>query len=148
MKTCLAILVACFLLVEPTALAADQQIQKTEGDSALAPVNLTGFRMMAIAYEAPHFRDLPRYFDSAARAFPSKESQSGSRSWIGRHPVLFGTIVGLGVGFAVGYATGDPNARDCPGCDNLTPEAKGVLWGGIGAGAGALSGLVIGAIAK
>ena len=62
------------------------------------------------------------------------------KGWIARHPVLFGTIVGFGAGFAVGYATGNDAARGDPSSDYLTPEEKGLLFGGIGAGIGALVG--------
>jgi hypothetical protein len=77
-----------------------------------------------------------------------QQNQPKGRSWIGRHPVLFGTVVDFGAGFACGCKTGDPTARNCPGCDNLPPETKGMLFGGIGAGAGALAGLIVSAIRK
>jgi len=65
------------------------------------------------------------------------------RGWIARHPVIFGAIVGFAVGFPVGYATGNSAARGDPSSDYLTPEEKGLLIGGIGAGIGALIGKLV-----
>jgi hypothetical protein len=73
-----------------------------------------------------------------------QQNQTSDRSWIGRHPVLFGSLVGFGVGFAGGYVTGRPEARGDPSSDYLTPEEGGFFFGGIGAGAGALIGLAVG----
>lgn len=44
------------------------------------------------------------------------------RSWIGRHPVLFGTLVGFGDGFLIGYAAGDSGVFD-----DFTAGFNGVL---------------------
>lgn len=65
------------------------------------------------------------------------------QGWIGRHPVLFGALAGFGAGFALGYPTGNSAARGDPSSDYLTPEEKGLLFGGIGAGVGALIGKVL-----
>jgi hypothetical protein len=59
------------------------------------------------------------------------------RAWIRRHPAMFASLVGFSVGFAGGYAAGNPRSRGDPSSDYLTPEESGVLYGGIGALAGA-----------
>lgn len=69
--------------------------------------------------------------------------QGQKRGWIARHPVLFSAIVGFGIGFPVGYATGNSAARGDPSSDYLTPEEKGLLVGGIGAGLAALIGKIV-----
>lgn len=61
------------------------------------------------------------------------------RSWIGRHPVLFGTLVGFGAGYLIGYLPGD----DAVFYD-FTAEFNGMVLGGVGAGAGALTGALVG----
>lgn len=66
---------------------------------------------------------------SMAQAQPGQQ-----RSWIGRHPVLFGTLVGFGGGFLVGMAAG--------GDDFANAEVYGLIVGGVGAGVGALVGAV------
>lgn len=59
------------------------------------------------------------------------------RSWIGRHPVLFGTLAGFGAGFLIGYLPGDDGVFD-----DFVAEFNGLVLGGVGAGVGALVGAV------
>ena len=63
-----------------------------------------------------------------------------SRSWIGRHPVIFGTLVGFGAGFLIGYLPGDDAVFD-----DFVAEFNGVVIGGVGAGIGAAIGAFVGA---
>jgi hypothetical protein len=65
------------------------------------------------------------------------------RSWIGRHPVLFGTFVGFGGGFLIGYLPG----RDAVFEDSDAAFAGWVL-SGVGAGTGAVVGAIVGAVTK
>ena len=62
---------------------------------------------------------------------------SRKRSWIGRHPVLFGTLAGFGAGFLIGYLPGDDGVFD-----DFVAEFNGLVLGGVGAGVGALVGAV------
>ena len=65
--------------------------------------------------------------------------QSAKRSWPGRHPVLFGALVGLGVGLVV-------EAAVIPGASGGEPHRAYLpLFGGVGAGAGSLAGLIVSA---
>jgi hypothetical protein len=57
------------------------------------------------------------------------------RSWISRHPVFFGTLVGFGAGFLIGYLPGDDGVFD-----DFTAGFNGWVMGGIGAGTGAIVG--------
>jgi hypothetical protein len=66
-----------------------------------------------------------------------------NRSWIGRHPVLFGTLVGLGGGYLVGVGAGEDGIFD-----DFTAGENGLFVAGIGAGAGALVGAIVGAATK
>ena len=59
------------------------------------------------------------------------------RSWIGRHPVLFGALVGFGAGYVIGYLPGDDGVFY-----DFTAEFNGLVLGGVGAGVGALVGVV------
>jgi hypothetical protein len=65
------------------------------------------------------------------------------RSWIGRHPALFGSLVGFGGGFLIGYL---------PGRDGIFEDQDaafgGWILGGVGAGAGALVGATVGAATR
>ena len=66
-----------------------------------------------------------------------------NRSWIGRHPVLFGTLVGLGGGYLVGIGAGEDGIFD-----DFTAGENGLFVAGIGAGTGALLGAIVGAATK
>jgi hypothetical protein len=68
-----------------------------------------------------------------------RQQQPRERSWPGRHPVLFGALVGMGVGFGVeaavipGEGGGEPHSAYLP------------MFGVIGAGIGSVVGLVVSA---
>lgn len=65
---------------------------------------------------------------------------SGPReSWIGRHPVLFGTIVGSGCGYVFGHLQGD----SADGAFGYDVSAE-FIWGVTGALGGALVGALVG----
>jgi hypothetical protein len=67
------------------------------------------------------------------------QQQPRERSWPGRHPVLFGALVGLGTGLAVeaavipGESGGEPHSAYRP------------MFGSVGAGIGSLVGLIVSA---
>ena len=81
------------------------------------------------------------FADSAVRARQQPGAQK--RGWIGRHPVLFGALVGFGGGFLIGYLPGDDGVFD-----DFTAEFNGLVLGGIGAGTGAAVGAVVGASSR
>ena len=77
--------------------------------------------------------------------FPSRSPYLGARQqprqkrgWIGRHPVLVGTLIGFGGGFLIGYLPGDDGVFD-----DFTAEFNGLVLGGVGAGVGAVSGAIL-----
>jgi hypothetical protein len=87
------------------------------------------------------------YAQSAGSSTSTSPPPPASRSWVSRHPVLTGTLVGLGAGFAIGAAT-----CSYPGsegrCDRYTFPGNarmlgGLTIGGVGAGIGAGVGLVV-----
>ncbi len=71
------------------------------------------------------------------------------RSWAGRHPVLLGTLIGLGVGLGnevVQCAAGVqiiPHSGEGLPCDPRVAAAVGGLSAGIGAGVGAVIGIFV-----
>mgnify|MGYP001182371996 CR=1 FL=1 len=80
---------------------------------------------------------------AAAQTLAMQKEQTPARrpSWIGRHPILFGAMLGFGVGFGIGYPQGNASARGDASSDYLTPEESGLFWGGASAGTGALVGM-------
>lgn len=81
------------------------------------------------------------FLDSALRTRQQPVPQK--RRWIGRHPVVFGTLVGFGAGFLIGYVPGDDGVFD-----DFVASFNGLVVGGIGAGAGAAIGAAVGASTK
>jgi hypothetical protein len=72
----------------------------------------------------------------SARSTPQAQApQRRQASWIARHPILFGSLVGFAGGFLIGYAAGDDGVFY-----DFTAEFNGCVLGGIGAGAGAFVG--------
>ena len=66
-----------------------------------------------------------------------RQQPARAQSWPGRHPVLFGALVGLGAGFAV-------QAVVIPGASGGEPHSAYLaMFGGIGAGVGSLVGLIV-----
>ena len=92
-------------------------------------------------------RNVPRLIRSMAVADSAfrvvQQPSQRKRSWIGRHPVLFGTLVGFGGGFLTGYAAGDDGIFD-----DYVASFNGLVMGGIGAGTGAALGAVVEAATK
>lgn len=73
-----------------------------------------------------------------SREAPSSEAARQARddrSWIERHPVWTGALVGFAVGFTAPFLTED---------SFISPTGAGIVWGGVGAGIGALAGWGIG----
>lgn len=64
------------------------------------------------------------------------------RSWPGRHPVLFGTLVGLGAGLGI-------EAAVIPGASGGEPHSVYVpMFASFGAGIGAVTGLIVSAVRR
>jgi len=80
-------------------------------DNSTVPAGADGILMAAISREtvrlAAERRDLN---GSARRAFGGQATAGGHRSWIGRHPVWFGAIVGAVGGAVIVGATVHPEA--------------------------------------
>ena len=66
-----------------------------------------------------------------------RQPQPRERSWPGRHPVLFGALVGVGTGLAV-------EAAVIPGASGGVPHSAYLpMFSCVGAGIGSLVGLVV-----
>ncbi len=76
------------------------------------------------------------------------QPKASQRSWVARHPILLGTLVGTGVGAAVGGLTCESPIAEGGSCDYYT-DSSGARYLGMaylgawGAGIGALVGLAV-----
>ena len=109
------------VLAQTSAHQADRPVHASLTTSALLEAERIGYLRQPPSQNAPAVAKSP--------------------SWAGRHPVLLGTLIGMGAGTAVGVGTvasGHP--------ENGEPGA--VIFGGIlvGAAGGALVGLLVGAV--
>jgi hypothetical protein len=72
----------------------------------------------------------------------ARQQPPPQRGWPGRHPVLFGALVGLGAGLAVeavvipGRSGGEPHSAYIP------------MFAGVGAGIGSLVGFIVSAVRR
>ena len=115
MHTFLVALVVCTLM-GPVNAFADSQI-----------VRLGDWRPEKSSYRLP----------TPPPAVP--QQQAKKRSWPGRHPVIFGTLVGLGAGLAI-------EAAVIPGASGGEPHSVYIpMFATVGAGTGALVGYIISA---
>ena len=81
-------------------------------------------------------------FSKASARFSLVHAQQAaqSRGWIGRHPVVFGTLVGFGGGFLIGYLPGDDAVFN-----DGAAGFNGLVMGAVGSGIGAAIGVFVGA---
>lgn len=129
------ILVALLIFVFVTPTGGFAQTQPTnegrDGTIRIPALQLpTGIMREAVNREYVRLAALPPAL---------RQQQPRQRSWPGRHPVLFGALVGLGVGLGVeaavipGESGGEPHSAYLP------------MFGGLGAGIGSLVGLIVSA---
>jgi hypothetical protein len=72
----------------------------------------------------------------------NQEANRGDRSWMERHPVWTGAMIGFGAGFLITYAVTQDNDDEL--IKIMSPAAGGLIWGSVSAGVGALAGWGIG----
>ena len=80
-------------------------------------------------------KEAVRLAKTLAPASPPQGTQH-KRNWAGRHPVLLGTLIGLGAGLAY-------NAAQCGASSDFTCTQLAALFGSLGAGIGAGAGGVV-----
>jgi hypothetical protein len=67
-----------------------------------------------------------------------------TRSWSERHPVWTGALVGFSAGFLLTYAVAASDDHHNQLLTPVDPGGPALVWGGLGAGIGALAGWGIG----
>ena len=140
-RSCLGTLPAAALLLMVSSAGAQSVTPSSERLTPTTPIKTAlltrAWSERAEYRQGPCLTSFAAVRNSAARERQKPEPQK--RNWIGRHPVLFGSMVGLGGGFLIGYLPGDDGVFD-----DFTAEFNGLVLGGAGAGIGAM----VGAFAK
>lgn len=91
-------------------------------------------------------REARRLAASVTQDRPADPQNPTDRSWISRHPALFGTLVGAGAGTVMSLVM--ENEMFCSGGDEdcfFHGGSRALVGAGIGAGVGALVGWIAGA---
>ena len=133
----------CLVVAHASIAAADDTSTKRPAPPTVSVVN-TAPQFGAIRTASLN-RDAMLTFVSEAKATtrPLQDTEADDRSWVERHPVWTGAMVGFGVGFGVTYiATHDSDEGEL--LKIMSPSAAGMFWGGVCAGVGALAGWSIG----
>jgi hypothetical protein len=144
MKIPVLSLFACLFALPSSVSAGELQAADRTGGAAQAAALAPGTLEREMARGVANFLHSAHSAHLVMHAHQTQQNQPKKHNWIGRYPVLCGTLAGFGTGFILGYKNGNPSARNDPSSDYLTPEKKGLLWGGIGAGGGALLGWAVG----
>lgn len=137
----IAAVVCCLSVVQPAALAADEIVPGR-------PAPLTLSRLDATAQPGP-IRKASMNGDtmkklSTGTGWPGRRLQDSydDRSWVERHPVWTGAMVGFSAGFLITYAATHDDRDEF--IQIMSPGAAGIFWGGVCAGVGALAGWAMG----
>jgi len=134
-----AALTCCVALVAPcAALAADDPLatQRPLTAPTASPASPAGPILRASLNAGT------RLAAEAAANRHAAQRDPDDRSWVERHPVWTGAMVGFGVGFGLTYlATHDDRDEFIK---VMSTGAAGMFWGGVSAGVGALAGWGIG----
>jgi hypothetical protein len=105
------------------------------------PVGLFAERLPPLGFSRAITRELaqPVPRDISAHLAARQQSQAPGRSWISRHPVLFGAFTGAAGGALIGGTVGHPCVEE-----SFCRRAGLMQMGAAaGAGVGALAGLVV-----
>jgi hypothetical protein len=135
--TLLGIAVLCLAVL--VGAAGSAHAQTAPAPRGHQPVSAVRSLHVPASLFAPDSRVSPVTWRQAPPLRLRAQSAPVQRSWMSRHPSRVGALIGLGVGAVVGAVL----SRDT--CffhaEDTCTAASAVLFGGIGAGAGALVGL-------
>lgn len=126
----IAALVTC-LAVTAGPVAASEGTAETRAQVPLVVMKRASERapLLTAAREATgiHLR-----VEGRIGARPKQDAGRQQRPWIQRHPVWAGALIGFGAGFGLTVLQADNGI--------ISKYAAGLVWGGVGAGFGALAG--------
>jgi hypothetical protein len=137
----MVVLLTLGILAAQAPAFAEGQTGTTHGTSVTRSAVTGPFTQRALAAAVGRSLErLPMSSDTARLSAAQQTVQQ--RSWIGRHPVLFGALVGAGAGAGIGYALG----QNCTGQEIEPCSSKAgaaVVSAGLFAGGGALVGFLV-----
>lgn len=142
MRRRIAAVTCCLSLVHVSIAAADDTTSSRSGPLTLAVVNAAP-QSGPIRNSSSTSEIVTRYLGEPSAAASLQERDAEAGSWLERHPVWTGAIVGFSAGFLLTYAaTHDSDKGEL--LKVMSPGAGAMFWGGVTAGVGALAGWAIG----
>jgi hypothetical protein len=142
MTTRIAALSCCLSLVQGSVVAAGDSSERRPARLTNAVVDTAqqmGPRRPMSLVQSAHA--LLR--EEATKTIPPLPACEGRGTWMERHPVWAGTMVGFGAGVLMTYAiTHDSDEGEL--LKVMSPGAGALIWGSVSAGVGALAGWGIG----
>ena len=138
----IAVLSCCLSLVQGSVVAAEDLSQGWPAPltkAAVDPVQQLGPRRPTTLVNSA--RALVR--EEATRVTTLLQNCEGRGTWMERHPVWAGAMVGFGAGVLMTYAI-THNSNEGELLKVMSPGAGAMIWGSVSAGVGALAGWGIG----
>lgn len=142
MTTRIAALACCLSLVQGSVVVAEDLTERRPAPltkAVLDPALRVGPRSPKSLLKVAH----AVLREEAASAIPPLPDCEARGTWMERHPVWAGAMVGFGAGVLMTYAiTHDSNEGEL--LKVMSPGAGAMIWGSVSAGVGALAGWGIG----
>jgi hypothetical protein len=126
----------CLMVIQSSVLIAGEP-GSTNGPLRRASLSKTAWTGRSVT-----FSKSGQAQDPAATVAPAPDPDT--RSWAERHPVWTGAMVGFSAGFLMTYAVAASDDRHNELLNPIGPGGPALVWGGVGAGIGALAGWGIG----
>lgn len=136
----IAALSCCLSLMQGTVVSAQAIIERRPASVATPVVDATpldGPLRRASLSKGSH-----TMLRAGTGQAPVQAGCRDRRSWMDRHPVWAGALVGFGAGFLLTYAVTQDNDNET--FTVISPAAGATFWGGVSAGVGALAGWGVG----
>jgi hypothetical protein len=135
----------CLMMIQSSVLIAGETGKTApQPSAAVTGSNMGPLRRASLDKTAWAIPSKPasnrRHDQDPAAAAPAPDT----RSWVERHPVWTGAMIGFSAGFLLTYAVAASDDHHNELFHPVGPGGPALVWGGVGAGIGALAGWGIG----
>jgi hypothetical protein len=138
----IAALSCCLSLVQGSVVTAEEALKTRPAPVTAAVVNAVPEARPLLRASLSNGTQLMLRAEPGWAARPIQNADNDKGSWMKRHPVWTGAMVGFSTGFLLTYASTYNDRHDF--IKIMSPSAGATIWGGVSAGVGALVGWGIG----